>query len=107
MFYFRVSYFLFLFCCLTFCTNAQIETPAHVNGKSIKDSTEVRQLIATAKKFENSLPDSAVYYYEKAGSLAQSIKDKKGISEYFSRYIRFLNHKAQFEEGLTLARQHV
>ncbi|HEU5052001.1 MAG TPA: ATP-binding protein [Hanamia sp.] len=107
MFYIRVSYFLFVFCCLTFCNYAQIKTPAHVNGKSIKDSTEVRQLIATAKKYENSLPDSAIYYYEKAGLLAQRIKYKKGISDYFSGYIRFLNHKAQFEEGLTLARQHV
>ncbi len=64
-------------------------------------------LIETAKTYENTLPDSATYYFGKAKVLALKIKDEKGLSNYFSQYIRFLNHKGEFEEGLSQAKEHI
>jgi len=57
--------------------------------------------------FQTSNPDSAIYYYELAKSLANRLNDKKGLSKYFSYQINLLNQKAEFEEGLSMAQQFV
>ena len=93
MSYSRVSYFLLVFCCLTSSVFSQLKVT------NSPDTVKVRTLIAKAKSYENTSPDSATYYYEKAQALALEIKDGVGLENYFSHYIRFLNHKAQFEEG--------
>lgn len=107
MFYSPVSYFLFLFCCLNFSSNAQTKAPARFKGKTLKDSMVVKRLIADGIRCENGMPDSATFYFEQAKDLALKIKDEKGLSNYFSQYIRFLNYKAEFEEALALAKEHV
>ena len=79
----------------------------HAQSKNSYGTAKVRELIATAKSYENTQSDSATYYFEKARALALKNNDEKGLSNYFSEYIRFLNYKAEFEEALSEARQHI
>jgi signal transduction histidine kinase len=99
--YSHILYFLLVFCCLTFHAFPQLKVT------NSPDTTKVRSLIRKAKSYENGLPDSAAHYYQMAKELAVKLKDGVGLENYFSRYIHFLNHKAEFEEGLSLAMKHI
>ena len=97
--YTRVSYFL-IFCCLTFRSYSQLNIHA-------SETENVRRYIALAKSFEDSKADSSAYYYEKARIVALQLKDREGLNNYFLSYIRFLNHKAEFEKALSISLKHV
>lgn len=71
------------------------------------DTAKVLLYLNYGGTFTTSNPDSAEYYYQKAKSLATRLHDKKALSKYFSYQIHLLNQKAEFEEGLSAAREDV
>ena len=97
--YTRVSYFL-IFCCLTFRAYAQLNNRA-------SETEKVRRYIELAKSYEDSKADSSAYYYEKARIVALQLNDRDGLNSYFLHFIRFLNHKGEFEKALSLSMKHI
>jgi two-component system, NarL family, sensor kinase len=55
--------------------------------------------------FENDLPDSAMFYYQKAKSLSHQLNYEEGIASYASYAIVILNKKGKFREGLELCKE--
>jgi len=107
MLYPRVAYLL-IFCCFTFRTYAQQNNGrSQVKIKNAAKSAIVHRYLELAKSFEDSKADSSLYYYEKAKNLALGLNDRKGLNKYFLDYIRFLNHKAEFEKALTASMNHI
>lgn len=107
MLYLRVSCFL-IFCSLTF--RAYPQQNNHASQAKVKNAAErgmVRRYIELARSYEDSKADSSEYYYEKARILALQINDRDGLNNYFLRYIRFLNHKAEFENALSSSLKHL
>ena len=108
MLYSRISFPLIIFCGFTSLGFAQkSKSYSTTIGKNTADTARVRSYLAQAKMYEDSEPDSASYYYEKAKTLAISANDNLGLNDYFLNYILFLNHKGQFEEAMSISRQHV
>ncbi|MGE7775363.1 tetratricopeptide repeat protein [Chitinophaga sp. NPDC101104] len=68
-----------------------------------QDTTTVRQWIATATAKAAIQPDSADYYYRKAGALAEKIGFTDGLLDYTRRYTLFLYNNLRFEEALKIS----
>lgn len=68
-----------------------------------QDSTSVRTWIATATEKAQHQPDSADYYFRKAGALAQKIGFSDGLLDYTRRYTLFLYNNLRFEEALAVS----
>jgi two-component system, NarL family, sensor kinase len=84
------------------------------NGKEVSfatrrktDTTKIRSLLVHGKTLETGLPDSAIYYYGKATSLALAIKNVRLVSECMAQHIGLLNNEAKFEDALNLALLHM
>lgn len=108
MLYSRISYFLVVFCCLTFRAYPQQNKHlSQMTDRNAADTAKVRHYLDTAKVYEDSKPGSASFYYEKARVLALQLKDNRGLNYYFLHYLRFLNHKGKFEEALSLSMKHI
>jgi len=85
-------------------TNKEISFTNYRRGS---DTTQVHWLLAHGKTFENNHPDSAVYYYSKATSLALSLKNVQLFISCMQQHIELLNNQAKFEDALNLAQQHI
>lgn len=72
---------------------------------SAEDSATVALYYAYGETMENSQPDSAVYYYQKARSLASKIGYTRGVASFSSYYIVILNNRGQFREALQVAEE--
>ncbi|MBC8768542.1 hypothetical protein H4O18_11110 [Arenibacter sp. BSSL-BM3] len=67
-----------------------------------KDSLTVAYYYEYGSTFENSLPDTAMYYYNMARNLSTEIKYRKGEASYASHAIEILNDQGKFRESLDL-----
>lgn len=71
------------------------------------DTTQIRWLLNQGKTFESKLPDSAVYYYKKATSIAFAIRNIRLLSASMAQHIGWLNNDARFKDALDLALHHI
>ncbi len=82
----------------------QITRKSHsVFGNNYKDS--INYLIKVGEKFEQTYPDSAWFYFEKAYKLALLNNDKKSLSLFISNAIRLLNNEGKYEKALALGQK--
>jgi len=82
-------------------------TAYSIRGRYNTHTAKVYSYLDYGRTFENTNPDSATYYYQKAEALALKLKDNQALSICMAHYIKLLNHLAKFEEALILAQQHV
>ena len=75
--------------------------------QSKEDSSRVLLYYQYGEQFEQSNPDTAVYYYKKAKSLSEKLQYKEGLRLYTSYYIVILNNQGRFREALNLCREAV
>jgi two-component system, NarL family, sensor kinase len=68
------------------------------------DTNKVKLLFAYGEQFENSLPDSALFYYAQAKALSQQLNYTKGLFTYCSYTIVILNNQGRFKEALELCK---
>jgi len=71
------------------------------------DSSKVMHYYQYGEIYETSNPDSAVWYYAKAKSLAEKLSFKKGIAMFASYQIVVLNNRGKFREALELCKEAV
>lgn len=90
---------LFFAVCLNlFSARAQLQS---------KNPDIIHRYLDSALATENISPDTAISYYEKAQSLAIQLKTEQLLKLCFSNYMRLLNHLGKFEEGLSVAQEHI
>jgi len=83
------------------------------NGRAVfvskikPDTVQINWLITRGKTVESNLPDSSVYYYEKASLLAFAIKNLRLLTVSMAQHIGLLNNEAKFEDALNLALRHI
>ncbi len=66
------------------------------------DTARVQLLILLGQQYENSIPDSALYYYREAGALSARLHYPRGRVKYISNYTAVLNMQGKFDESLEL-----
>lgn len=66
------------------------------------DTSKVLAFIRLGQQYENSRPDSAIYFYKQAGSLSSSLNYPAGIVHYINNYTAVLNVQGKFDESLKL-----
>ena len=69
----------------------------------IQDS--INFLLKRGESFEQSSPDTADFYFEKARRLALKNNDKKGVSLSISHKISLFNNEGKYYKALTLGQQ--
>lgn len=70
-----------------------------------KDTSAVLTYINLGQQYETSMPDSAKYYYRKAGDLSKELGWDIGVIKYISNYTFVLNVQGKFDSSLLLNRQ--
>jgi signal transduction histidine kinase len=70
-----------------------------------QDTSRVNQYYAYGELFETDKPDSALYYYGLARTLAAELKYVRGQAAYASHAITILNTQGKFREALELTRE--
>ncbi len=71
--------------------------------ENYKDSIDY--FLKYGKSLEQKFPDSAMFYYKKAKSLALQNKDKKSFGLFISYAIRILNNNGKYEKALDYSQQ--
>ncbi|WP_109699116.1 ATP-binding protein [Chitinophaga deserti] len=74
-----------------------------ISSASGQDTTTVRTWISAATAKAGTEPDSADYYFKKAGALAQQLNFTDGLLDYTRRYTLFLYNNLRFEDALQVA----
>ena len=77
----------------------------HVIKNSPNDTTKVMLYYKYGEQFENSDPDSAMWYYDLARKTSQELNYIKGQAAYASNAIVILNNRGKFREALELAKE--
>lgn len=94
------SHSLIIFAILLITISFTNLSSAQVNTNKKNNSNSISSLLNYGKQFEQSNPDSAWFYYEKAHQLALKNNNNVGLSDYFSHAIVLLNNAGKFEEAL-------
>lgn len=97
-----VSIVLYFIIPLVYGQHAKTNSTGKADVSTSNDSTQIFQLYSKGEQFEQSFPDSALWYYNKAREIAQSTHYQKGIAAYASYAIVVLNNRGQFREALSL-----
>lgn len=66
------------------------------------DTLKVETCIRLGQQYESNQPDSAIYYYQMAGSLSERLNYPEGIVQYINNYTAVLNVQGKFNESLAL-----
>ncbi len=67
-----------------------------------KDTNQVNTLLLLGLQFEGSIPDSAIFYFRKAGALSEKINYPVGTIKYIINISDELNRQSKYEEVLAL-----
>jgi two-component system, NarL family, sensor kinase len=76
-------------------------------GKMPADTNKVLTYITLGQQYEETQPDSAIYYYHEAKRLSEKLNYPVGIIKYISNYTAVLNVQGRFDESLRLNMQAV
>ncbi len=66
------------------------------------DTNRVNLLITIGQQYEDSNPDSALYYYQHAGTLSEQLNYNVGIIKYINNYTAVLNVQGKLQESIQL-----
>lgn len=66
---------------------------------------KVNNYIVLGQQYENNIPDSAIYFYQKANQLSITLNYPAGIIRYINNYTAILNVQGKFDESLKLLQQ--
>jgi signal transduction histidine kinase len=95
-----------LFILLQFNVNSQKLFPLDSLKKALltlsDDTNKIFTYILIGQQFENNNIDSALYYYQKAGSLSKQKKSLIGELKYISNYTAALNILGKYDQSLAL-----
>lgn len=72
--------------------------------RSGQDTTLVGLYYQYGELYEQEVPDSATYFYDKAQRLAKNLGFQSGIAAYASHQIVILNNQGKFREALELCK---
>ena len=67
-----------------------------------EDTNRVLLYISIGQQFENSIPDSAIFYYTKARDLSEKLKYVTGEMKYLSNITYVLNAQSKYDSALSL-----
>lgn len=73
--------------------------------QNISSGDSISYLLKYGSKFEQTAPDSAWYYYEKAHQIAKRNNNKLGLSQYISHAIVLLNNKGDYQKALDMSQE--
>lgn len=98
-----------LFTTLLFMLGADPKGVAAQNRRAprpLSDTSQVSALLNMAKKkSQSNQPDSAEWYYKKAGKLAREVNDKEALMSFTSKYSSFLYNNLRYADALRVSRQ--
>lgn len=66
------------------------------------DTSKVLLFISIGQQYENNKPDSAIYYYQQALDLSESLDYPTGILKYYSNITYVLNAQGHYDSALVL-----
>ena len=69
------------------------------------DTNKVNNFIILGQQYENNIPDSAIYFYQRANELSTLLNYPVGIIRYINNYTAVLNVQGKYDESLKLHRQ--
>ena len=72
-----------------------------------EDTLKVPVIIKLGQPYESNQPDSAIYYYRRAGQLSRQLNYPAGIVRYINNYTAVLNVQGKFDESISLNLQAV
>ncbi|MFT3700879.1 MAG: sensor histidine kinase [Agriterribacter sp.] len=67
-----------------------------------EDTSTVLSLIEIGQEYEMYNPDTAMYYYKRAGDISKKIKYPLGIVKYIGNYTDILDVQGRFDESISL-----
>ncbi|MFZ5939929.1 MAG: tetratricopeptide repeat-containing sensor histidine kinase [Bacteroidota bacterium] len=67
-----------------------------------EDSSKVQLYINIGQQYENSEPETAKYYYRRAGELSEKLHFTRGIIAYINNYTYVLNIQGYYDSSLQL-----
>ncbi len=107
LFYFMPKLLLYIFCTLFICTsNAQVLMNKDSLLKLLpgikEDSAGAEFYINLGQQYEGGEPETAKFYYRKAGLISERINYKLGVLKYIFNYTYMLNMQGHFDSGLAL-----
>jgi len=79
----------------------------HLLATRPDDTLKVPVLILLGQQYEYNQPDSALYYYDRAGQLSRQLHYPAGYIRYVSNYASVLNTRGKFDESIRLNLQAV
>jgi len=79
----------------------------HLLATRPDDTLKVPVLILLGQQYEYNQPDSALYYYDRAGQLSKQLHYPAGYIRYVSNYASVLNTRGKFDESIRLNLQAV
>ena len=79
----------------------------HLLATRPDDTLKVPMLILLGQQYEYNQPDSALYYYDRAGQLSRQLHYPAGYIRYVSNYTSVLNTRGKFNESIQLNLQAV
>jgi tetratricopeptide (TPR) repeat protein len=92
-----------IFCLYQFSSygqNIKIDSLQHILKTAKADTTEVNALNQLALEFRNNNPDTSIHFAQRALSLSESIKFKKGIAEAYLWLGTALTNIGKYEDAL-------
>lgn len=100
IFLFLISFLFFVFAC-----GQKIKDIECQDAEESIDEKKINEWIDSAVEFEDVNIDSAIYFYQKAGKLADSILSYNGKIRFAYNYSVVLNNSGKFEESEQLNRE--
>jgi len=70
-----------------------------------QDTVMVSALLSWGDRYSIRMPDSAVFYFEKAHRLAEGLHWSRGIAGYDSHIIKILDDRGDYQEALRLCKE--
>ena len=95
---------LYLFPVLVQAQSPRIDSLRNSIGQTTNDTSKVLLYYEYGRQFENTLPDTAMWYYTKARERSVQLGFLKGQKIYASHAIVILNNQGKFREALELCK---
>ncbi len=86
-------------------SQSQADSLLQIIRQTPDDTTKVMLYYQYGELFENTNPDSALWYFDLARKKAQDLNYLKGQAAYASNAIVILNNRGKFKEALELAKE--
>ncbi|MFT4204194.1 MAG: tetratricopeptide repeat protein [Chitinophagaceae bacterium] len=90
------------FCAGQFVAGLDKDSMRRIVNVAPDDTSKVLTLISLGQQYENTIPDSALYYYRIAGTLSKRLSYPIGIVKYINNYTAVLNVQGKYDSSLQL-----